>query len=203
MYCKLLQLICTLFNNVCWFQDCSAFRMSSEPIEEAVVGSVRNEFKVRLVSERQQVEASKRRGRVKRRLLSYLRSKSSNLIACAVHVDVYGQSLSRRLYSLHQSTAASTWWCKPRPRFAWVEIAVGLSEGPSYPGHSPRTNHFFPCCPLNNRRRATCNFFKIGRRSSLFFHLSLAHFLNYSPLDERQPSSQPWSRLSLSSVHWK
>ena len=24
-----------------------------------------------------------------------------------------------------------------------VEMAVGLPEGPSYPGYSPRTNHFF------------------------------------------------------------
>ena len=39
--------------------------------------------------------------------------------------------------ALHQSTAASTWWCGPRPRSGWVEMAVGLPEGPSYPGHSP------------------------------------------------------------------
>ena len=38
---------------------------------------------------------------------------------------------------LHQSTAASTWWCGPRPRLGWVEMAVGLPEGPSYTGHSP------------------------------------------------------------------
>ena len=38
---------------------------------------------------------------------------------------------------LHQSTAASTWWCGPRPRLGWVKMAVGLPEGPSYPGHSP------------------------------------------------------------------
>ena len=38
---------------------------------------------------------------------------------------------------LHQSTAASTWWRGPRPRLGWIEMAVGLSEGPSYPGQSP------------------------------------------------------------------
>ena len=38
---------------------------------------------------------------------------------------------------LHQSTAASTWWCGPRPRLGWVEMAVGLPEGSSYPGDSP------------------------------------------------------------------
>ena len=29
------------------------------------------------------------------------------------------------------------WWCGPRPRLGWIEMAVGLSEGPSYPRHSP------------------------------------------------------------------
>ena len=37
----------------------------------------------------------------------------------------------------HQSTAASTWWCGVRPRLGWVEMAVGLPEGPDNPGHSP------------------------------------------------------------------
>ena len=67
---------------------------------------------------------------------------------------------------LHQSTAASTWWCGPRPRLGWVEMAVGLSEGPSYPGHSPFI--FLLCCPLNDRRRAAHSIFKIGRLFSLF-----------------------------------
>ena len=68
--------------------------------------------------------------------------------------------------ALHQSTAASTWWCGPRPRFGWVEMAVGLPEGPSYPGHSPFI--FSLCCPLNDRRRAAHSIFKIGRLFSLF-----------------------------------
>ena len=41
------------------------------------------------------------------------------------------------IQALHQSTAASTWWCGPRPRLGLVEMAVGLPGGPSYPGHSP------------------------------------------------------------------
>ena len=41
------------------------------------------------------------------------------------------------LTALHQSTAASTWWCGPRPQSGWIEMAVGLPEGPSYSGHSP------------------------------------------------------------------
>ena len=67
---------------------------------------------------------------------------------------------------LHQSTAASTWWCGPRPRLGWVEMAVGLPEAPSYPGHSPFI--FSLCCPLNDRRRAAHSIFKIGRLFSLF-----------------------------------
>ena len=67
---------------------------------------------------------------------------------------------------LHQSTAASTWWCGPRPRLGWVEMAVGLPEGPSYPRHSPFI--FSLCCPLNDRRRAAHTIFKIGRQFSLF-----------------------------------
>ena len=58
-------------------------------------------------------------------------------------------------------------------RLGWVKIDVGLPEGPSYPGHSPHTNHFFVVQPLNNRRRVARSFFKIGQ-SSLFSCLSLA-----------------------------
>ena len=40
---------------------------------------------------------------------------------------------------MHQSTAASPWWCGPQTHLGWVEMAVGLPEGFSYPGHSPQT----------------------------------------------------------------
>ena len=73
------------------------------------------------------------------------------------------EAISNRL---HQSTAASTWWCGPRPRLGWVEMAVGLPEGPSYPGHSPFI--FSLCCPLNDRRWAAHSIYKIGRLFSLF-----------------------------------
>ena len=43
---------------------------------------------------------------------------------------------------LHQSTAASTWWCGPRPRLGCIEMAVGLLEGPSYPRYSPLFFHY-------------------------------------------------------------
>ena len=58
------------------------------------------------------------------------------------------------------------WWCSPRPCLGWVEMAVGLPEGPSYPGHSPFI--FLPCYPLNDRRRAAHSIFKIDRLFSLF-----------------------------------
>ena len=45
-------------------------------------------------------------------------------------------------------------------------MAVGLPEGPSYPGHSPFI--FSLCCPLNDRRRAAHSIFKIGCLFSLF-----------------------------------
>ena len=77
---------------------------------------------------------------------------------------------------LHQSTAASTWWCGPQPRLDWVEMAVGLIEGPSYPRHSPHINHFLPCSPLNDRRRLARSLFKIGL-SSLYPCFSLALLL--------------------------
>ena len=82
------------------------------------------------------------------------------------HVQSKALSFTTRPTILHQSTAASTWWCGPRPRLGWVEMAVGLPEGPSYPGHSPFI--FSLCCPLNDRRRAAHSIFKIGRLFLLF-----------------------------------
>ena len=80
---------------------------------------------------------------------------------------------------LYQSTAASTLWCGPRPRLGWVEMPVGLSEGPSTPGHFPHTNLFFLCCSLNHRRRAARSLLEIGRLSHFFscFSLSRLHLL--------------------------
>ena len=84
-----------------------------------------------------------------------------------------------RKIELHQSIAASTWWCGPQPRLGWVKIAVGLSEGPIYPGHSPHTNHFFACSPLNDRRRVARSLFKIGLSSPAFL-LPVSSFFSFS-----------------------
>ena len=78
---------------------------------------------------------------------------------------------------LHESTAALTWWRGPQPRLDWVKMAVGLSEGLSYPGNPLSQTIFSPCCPLNDRRRVARSLFKIGRLSSLFSCLSLARLL--------------------------
>ena len=52
-------------------------------------------------------------------------------------VSLYKYSSSYEKVVLHQLTAASTWWCGPQLRLGWVEMAVCLPEGPSYPEHSP------------------------------------------------------------------
>ena len=67
---------------------------------------------------------------------------------------------------LHQSTAASTWWCGPRPRLSrngcWPSRGSQLPRGTQL--------HFFAMLPLNNRRMAAHSFLKIGRLFSLFLY---------------------------------
>ena len=55
-------------------------------------------------------------------------------------------------------------------------MAVGFPEGPSYSRHFTPTSHFFPCSPLNDRRRIARSLLKIGLLS-LFPCLSLARLL--------------------------
>ena len=69
------------------------------------------------------------------------------------------------LLALHQSTAASTWWCGLRPR--WVG-SKWLLVFPRVPGTPGTPLHFSLCCPLNDRRRAAHSIYKIGRLFSLF-----------------------------------
>ena len=55
-------------------------------------------------------------------------------------------------------------------------MAVGLPEGPSYPGTPVTQTIFSPCSPLNHCRRVARSLFKIGL-SSLYSCLSLAGLL--------------------------
>ena len=55
-------------------------------------------------------------------------------------------------------------------------MVVGLPEGPSYPGHSPNTHHFFAVQPPERQQRVARSVFKINQ-ASLFSCLSLARLL--------------------------
>ena len=57
-------------------------------------------------------------------------------------VESFGEVYSSE--KMHQSTAASTWWCGPQPCLGWVEMAVGLPDGPSYFGQSLLTPNLVP-----------------------------------------------------------
>ena len=52
--------------------------------------------------------------------------------------------MRRRKFKLLQSTAASTWWCGPRHRLGWAEMAIDVSESPSYARRSPQDFGFAP-----------------------------------------------------------
>ena len=95
---------------------------------------------------------------------------------CEISVVYIVYTCKASKIELHQSTAALTWWCGLQSRLGWVEVAVGLPEGPRYSGHSPHTKHFSQCSPLKDRRRVARSLFKIGL-SSFFSCLSLARLL--------------------------
>ena len=72
----------------------------------------------------------------------FLNSEARNFCRiCSIYM------YSKKNLKLHQSTAASTWWCGPRPRLGWVKMAVGLLKGLSYRGYFPPTNYFFAVQP--------------------------------------------------------
>ena len=84
------------------------------------------------------------------------------------------QAIRRRTAPIN---SRPTWWCGPQSSLVWIKMAVGFPEGLSYPRHSPHTNHFFPCCPLNDCKRAARCLFEIGGLFSLFSCLSLTYLL--------------------------
>ena len=73
---------------------------------------------------------------------------------------------------LHQSTAASTWWCGPRPVWVGLKWLLTFPRVPVTLGTPLTQTIFSPCSPLNNRRRVARSLFKIGL-SSLYSCLSL------------------------------
>ena len=79
-------------------------------------------------------------------------------------------------------------------------MAVGLSEVASYPGHSPRTNHFFAVLSPEPPQKAARSFFEISRLSSLSCSSLSPHSSPFP--DVRQHSSSPWPCLSLFIVCW-
>ena len=93
--------------------------------------------------------------------------------------------------SMHQSTATSTSWCGPRPRLGWVKMAVGLSEGPSYPRHSPS---FFAMLPPEGQHTAflksvACFLFSLARLRLLILLLFLMSGNFHPNLDPIFPCS--------------
>ena len=90
---------------------------------------------------------------------------------------------------------------QPPQRGGAVSNPVGLSRNGYWPPFRFQIplvlltpNIFLQCCPLNDRRRAACIPFKIGRLSFLF--CSPGSSPSYSS-DMRQCSSKSWSCLSL------
>ena len=77
---------------------------------------------------------------------------------------------------LYQSTAASTWWCGPRPVWVGLKWLLAFPRVPVTPGTPLAQTMFSPCSPLNNRRRVARSLFKTGL-SSLYSCLSLARLL--------------------------
>ena len=74
---------------------------------------------------------------------------------------------------LHQSTAASTWWCGPRPVWVGSKWLLAFPRVPVTLGTPITQTIFSPCSPLNDRRKVARSLFKIGL-SSLYSYLSLA-----------------------------
>ena len=77
---------------------------------------------------------------------------------------------------LHQSTAASTWWCGPRPVWVGSKSLLAYPRVPVTPRTPITQTIFSPCSPLNDCRRVARSLFKIGL-SSLYSCLSLARLL--------------------------
>ena len=70
-----------------------------------------------------------------------------------------------RAAPLHQSTAASTWWCGHRPRLSWSKWLLAFPRVPVTPG-TPL--YLFAMLPPERPQQAAHSIYKIGRLFSLF-----------------------------------
>ena len=95
---------------------------------------------------------------------------------CEISVVYVVSKCKASKIKLHQSTAASTWWCGPRPVWVGSKWLLAFPRVLVTSG-TPLTQTIFSlCCPLNDRRRVARSLFKIGL-SSLYSCLSLARLL--------------------------
>ena len=77
---------------------------------------------------------------------------------------------------LHQSTAASMWWCGPQTVWVGLKWLLAFPRILVTPGTPLTQTIFSPCSPLKDRIRVARSLFKIGL-SSLYSCLSLARLL--------------------------
>ena len=107
------------------------------------------------------------------RLISIKFSNVSGLFGapCIYILVIYTCKASK--IELHQSTAASTWCCDPRPVWVGSKWLLAFPRVPVTLGTPLTQTIFSPCSPLNDRRRVARSLFKIGL-PSLFSCLSLA-----------------------------
>ena len=95
------------------------------------------------------------------------------IVKCEISVVYIVCTCKANKIELHQSTAASTWWCDPRPVWVGSKWLLAFPSVPVVSGTPLTQTIFSPCSPLNYRRRVARSLFKIGL-FSLFSFLSLA-----------------------------
>ena len=95
---------------------------------------------------------------------------------CEISITYTVYTCKASKIELHQSIAASTWWCSPLPCLGWIKMTVGLPEVSVTPGAPLKQTMVSLCSPLNDCTRVACSLFKIVL-FSLFSYLSLDRLL--------------------------
>ena len=75
------------------------------------------------------------------------------MVKCEISV-VYTVHKASKI-ELHQPTTASTWWRGPQPVWVGSKWLLVFPRVPATPCTPPTRTIFSPCCPLNDRRRAS------------------------------------------------